>query len=262
MITAWRVAFQAPLWFGFVQIAGYRYGGASHPDPSADLRQAQLAALALPHVAVSTAIDTGDWNSIHPPDKQTPAFRLAAAALDQAYGRREFEPAHSPPLYAGQAVMQHAAPGNSTVIVLVRLSRVATATVPPWAVASSTLGQPGSIARNACPVALMPPFHNPEDCGWPRIYAVDAAGHGTVFNATARLTHGGRAVELSASVPTALKVVASSYGRASWPMTLFFSEHGVPVLPWYAALNQTMPWVLPTTVEDTPSPIPVDTTWE
>jgi sialate O-acetylesterase len=69
MIKAWRQEFSPQLWFGFVQIAGYQYGGASNPDPSADLRQSQLSALALPHVAVSTTIDTGDWNNIHPPDK-------------------------------------------------------------------------------------------------------------------------------------------------------------------------------------------------
>ena len=107
MINAWRSAFQATLWFGFVQIAGYRYGGASHPDPSADLRQSQLAALALPNVSVSTTIDTGDWISVHPPDKQTPSFRLATAALDRLYGLSEYEADHSAPLYAGQVLHRH-----------------------------------------------------------------------------------------------------------------------------------------------------------
>ena len=32
-----------------------------------DLRQAQLAALALPNVGFTTAADTGDWSNIHPP---------------------------------------------------------------------------------------------------------------------------------------------------------------------------------------------------
>ena len=71
-----------------------------------------------------------------------------------------------------------------------------------------------------------------------------------VFNATARLVRGGRAIEISAPVPPGLDVVASSYGRASWPMTTFFSEFGVPVLPWYAAINETLPWVLPASVSD------------
>ena len=36
------------------------------------------------------------------------------------------------------------------------------------------------------------------------------------------------------------------YGRASWPMTIFFSQAGgVPVLPWFAKLDQTLPWVIP-----------------
>jgi len=251
MVSALRDLFAAPsLWFGFVQIAGYRYGGASHPDPSADLRQAQLAALALPNVGVSTAIDTGDWNSVHPPDKQTPAHRLAAAALDQVYGRHDLAAEHSPPLYAGQTLLPSR--GGGAAAVVVRLSRPATTTVPPWATASSTLGQPGSVARNACPVAIMPPFHNPEDCGWPRLYALAANGSTVVFNASATLVDGGTAVRLEANVPPTLRVVASSYGRASWPMTLFFSSAGVPVLPWYATLNETRPWVLPAAVDDAP----------
>ena len=67
MVAGWRRAFSnQSFWFGFVQIAGYRYGGASRPDPSGDLRQAQLAALALPNVSVATTIDVGDWMCVHP----------------------------------------------------------------------------------------------------------------------------------------------------------------------------------------------------
>ena len=116
---------------GFVQISGYQYGGASRPDPSADVRQAQLAALALPHVAVATTIDTGDWSCIHPPDKQTPSHRLATAALDQVYGMKQFEAAHSPPLFAGQSIVArgHANHDGNTVRVRVKLSRPATTVV-------------------------------------------------------------------------------------------------------------------------------------
>ena len=66
-----------------------------------------------------------------------------------------------------------------------------------------------------------------------------------MVNATATLTEGGAAIELTASVEAGWEVVATSYGRASWPMTIFFSQTGVPVLPWYAALNETLPWVPP-----------------
>ena len=73
LITAWRAAFRAPaLWFGFVQIAGYAYSHpygpglpeTDHSHAAGDLRQAQLAALQLPHVGMTTAVDTGDWSNV------------------------------------------------------------------------------------------------------------------------------------------------------------------------------------------------------
>lgn len=246
LIRAWRQLFAQPsLWVGFVQVAGYQYGGASRPDPSADLRQGQLAALALPNVAVSTTIDTGDWGCVHPPDKQTPSHRLATAALDQVYGMKQLESAHAPPLYAGQTLLPAGRGGNGFATVRVVLSRPATTTVPAWATASSTLGKPGSVPRNACPVADMPPFHNYADCGYPRLYATAPNGTEGVFNATAVLVNNGTAIELSAPVPSGWHVRASSYGRASWPMTIFFSATGVPVLPWFSEMNETKPWAIP-----------------
>ena len=41
---------------------------------------------------------------------------------------------------------------------------------------------------------------------------------------------------------------ATSYGRASWPMTTVFSsvaEGSLPVIPWYANLSATDPWTPP-----------------
>lgn len=85
-------------------------------------------------------------------------------------------------------------------------------------------------------------------------------GSELVFNATATLTSDGRALEITARIPPALQIVASSYGRASWPMTLFFSKAGVPLLPWYATVNETLPWVLPAAVSDGP-PVDVGLPW-
>ena len=77
MIKWWRIMFSDPsLWFGFVQIASYNYGPTT---AGADLRQAQLAALRLDRVGMSTAIDTGAWDNIHPPDKQVPSRRRPTA---------------------------------------------------------------------------------------------------------------------------------------------------------------------------------------
>jgi hypothetical protein len=66
--------------------AGFNYGKNS--QASGDLRQAELAALRLPNVAMSTAIDTGDFANIHPPDKQNPAKRLSDAALKVTLSRQ------------------------------------------------------------------------------------------------------------------------------------------------------------------------------
>ena len=95
----------------------------------------------------------------------------------------------------------------------------------------------------------MPPFHNPQDCGYPRLYAVAPNGTADVFNATAVLTNNGSAMELTAPVPSGWQVRATSYGRASWPMTIFFSASGVPVLPWFSELNETRLWVIPPFVQ-------------
>ena len=62
-----------------MQVAGFAYAQVNkttnvpdyhHSLAAGDLRQAQLAALALPNVGFSTAVDTGDYTNIHPPDKQ------------------------------------------------------------------------------------------------------------------------------------------------------------------------------------------------
>ena len=94
-----------------------------------------MAALALPQVAVATTIDTGDWNSVHPPDKQTPAHRLATAALDELYGLPQYRAAHAPPMYAGQALQS---PQGGMARVLVRLTLPATTKVPRLASAATS----------------------------------------------------------------------------------------------------------------------------
>ena len=79
-----------------------------------------------------------------------------------------------------------------------------------------------------------------------------------MFNASAVLVNNGTAIKISAPVPLEFEVVASSYGRASWPMTIFFSETGVPVLPWYATLNQTLPWAIPSSTQHDDGVVPLD----
>jgi sialate O-acetylesterase len=52
----------------------------------AALRDAQRRTLAVPHTGMAVLLDVGEWNDIHPLDKQTVGHRLALAAEKTAYG--------------------------------------------------------------------------------------------------------------------------------------------------------------------------------
>lgn len=58
------------------------------PQAIAQIRDAQLAALTLPHVGYATAADWGGGCNIHCPDKVPVAHRLANSALALVYGRK------------------------------------------------------------------------------------------------------------------------------------------------------------------------------
>jgi sialate O-acetylesterase len=90
LIHAWRAAWgegEAP--FLFVQLAAY---GPTLPRPaesrSAELRDAQASALALPNTAMAVTIDIGDPDDVHPKNKREVGRRLALAARAVAYGER------------------------------------------------------------------------------------------------------------------------------------------------------------------------------
>jgi len=212
MISDWRAKLQNPnLWFGFIQIAGYNYG----PGPSpADLRQSQLSALALGGVGWSTAVDVGVATDIHPTDKQTVASRLANSALEMIYGVSN---AWHPPLY--QSAQLNVTGTTTTVTVTFLPGTVGnglTTTVPPYALA---------VNANTCVSPL-----TDDECGYPTIDFSD----GTSIRASASLTSDMQRIVLSVSTPSSgAKPISSSYGRASWPVTIFFNSYGLPVIPWY-----------------------------
>ena len=259
MIKWWRIKLANPsLWFGFVQIAGYRYSHpygpehkpeVDHSHAAADLRQAQLAALALAHVGMSTAVDTGDWTNIHPPDKQWPSRRLARQALSQLYGHQlvgtDF------PMFAGSELVV-AADGALEVTVAVRARGEPTSLTtdaPIAATQSSTLGVGADVTRTEC-ITANPGYGLtfPEDCGYPQIIGINSSGAILSLNASARIGADGSSIMLVVySPPPGFTAQATSYGRASWPRTVFFSASGdrLPVLPWFATLNQTSAFSLP-----------------
>lgn len=88
MIHQWRAQWQQPeLPFLYVQLANYL---PKQPTPQqsswAGLREAQAAVLTEPNTAMVVAIDTGEWNDIHPVDKRTLGSRMALAARAMVYG--------------------------------------------------------------------------------------------------------------------------------------------------------------------------------
>jgi sialate O-acetylesterase len=85
LITGWRDAFGRPdLPFYWVQLPNFKgYGGSG----TTALREAQAAALVLPHTAQAIAIDVGESGNIHPKNKQDVGLRLALLALQKTYGK-------------------------------------------------------------------------------------------------------------------------------------------------------------------------------
>lgn len=90
LIGDWRTQFQQPdLPFVYAQLANF-HPAVSQPGESgwAELREAQRQTLVIKNTAMAVAIDAGEWNDIHPLDKQTVGERLALGALKVAYGKK------------------------------------------------------------------------------------------------------------------------------------------------------------------------------
>lgn len=101
LIADWRSQFGRPEFpFYFVQIAPFGYDGTR--VATAELRQAQLETLAVPHTGMAVTMDIGDPRDIHPANKQEVGRRLALWALAKSYGRDVG--AWSGPLYRSHAI--------------------------------------------------------------------------------------------------------------------------------------------------------------
>ncbi|QJX49336.1 sialate O-acetylesterase [Hymenobacter taeanensis] len=91
LITDWRAHKQQPnMPFIYAQLPNFM---AVKKEPSesgwAALRDAQRRTLAVPNTGMAVLMDVGEWNDIHPLDKQTVGHRLALAAQSVAYGEKK-----------------------------------------------------------------------------------------------------------------------------------------------------------------------------
>jgi sialate O-acetylesterase len=75
--------------FFVVQLANFQEVNHTPSESNwARLREAQNKALTLPNTAVSTTIDLGEWNDIHPLNKKDIGKRLALSAQNLAYNEK------------------------------------------------------------------------------------------------------------------------------------------------------------------------------
>ena len=88
LIQGWRQLWGRELPFYYVQIAPFPYGNES-PAVLAELWEAQSAALEIPNTGMVVTSDIGDYNDIHPKNKQEVGRRLACLALKNVYGQSD-----------------------------------------------------------------------------------------------------------------------------------------------------------------------------
>ncbi len=99
LINDWRKNWdQGDFPFLYVQLPNFMEAKDQPYESNwAKLREDQLKTLAVPNTGMAVAIDIGEWNDIHPLNKQDVGRRLALAARKVAYGEKDV--VYSGPIY-------------------------------------------------------------------------------------------------------------------------------------------------------------------
>jgi sialate O-acetylesterase len=104
LIADWRQKWgRGDLPFLYVQLANYM-GVKDEPSESnwAELREAQLKTLSVPNTAMAVAIDIGEWNDVHPLNKEDIGKRLTLGAQKVAYDDKSV--VYSGPIYQSMKI--------------------------------------------------------------------------------------------------------------------------------------------------------------
>ena len=90
MIGDWREKWNYDFPFYFVQIAPFQYHGENNTalDQSQKLREAQRITLNTKNTGMVVTMDIGNFNNIHPSNKQAVGNRMAGLALANEYGKQ------------------------------------------------------------------------------------------------------------------------------------------------------------------------------
>jgi sialate O-acetylesterase len=104
LIRDWRSKWnQGDFPFLFVQLASFMKAQEQPSESNwALLRESQLKSLSEPNTGMTVAIDIGEWNDIHPLNKQDVGKRLALAAGKLAYGEDGI--VYSGPIYESMKI--------------------------------------------------------------------------------------------------------------------------------------------------------------
>lgn len=116
MIEDWREKWQQGNFpFLFVQLANFMET-KNYPAESnwAMLRNAQLKTLKLPNTGMAVITDIGEWNDIHPLNKEDVGKRLALAAQKVAYGDKQV-------VYSGPSYQSMSVEGNRAILSFTNL---------------------------------------------------------------------------------------------------------------------------------------------
>jgi len=107
LIADWREKWaQGDFAFLYVQLANFMEAKDQPTESNwAELREAQLKTLDVANTAMAVAIDIGEWNDIHPLNKQDVGKRLALAAQKVAYGDEEV--VYSGPIYQSMKIQDN-----------------------------------------------------------------------------------------------------------------------------------------------------------
>jgi sialate O-acetylesterase len=116
LIADWRAKWnQADLPFLYVQLANFMEV-KDQPSESnwAELREAQLKTLSVPNTAMAVITDIGEWNDIHPLNKEDVGKRLALAAQKVAYGDEKV-------VYSGPVYQSMKIEGNKIILTFTNI---------------------------------------------------------------------------------------------------------------------------------------------
>jgi hypothetical protein len=279
-VASWRAALRAPaLPWVLLHLQPYsgsesdatacelQFGREQLGSPLAELRHAQLAALALEHVGYASAIDLGDptspYGDVHFRHKQLVSRRAVSAALSLAFGREGGAGgalAYPPPGFLAQAPIRNpAAPAAATCAMAVRF-----ANLDGQGGGGGGDGTSMAVALGATPNPVVPgngsgvcypalaakaPYFNATCAGFELLCATpevprNASNPSAWVAADAKLSPDGTSLTLTARAGSGvdgLVARGSRYAWADFPQATLFAaaaggELGLPILPWNQAL--------------------------